>query len=267
MIASANFKVNLGLYVTERRNDGFHNLETIFIPVDTVCDTLEIVPNSSRIELKMEGGDFSVEPEKNLCVKAFQILQQDVDLSGISIKLVKRIPSGAGLGGGSSDAAAVLKAVNDLYDLRLTDVQLCQYAARLGSDVPFFILNRPVYATGRGEVMRAVDLDLSDKVVSVFKPDFSISTAEAYARVVPQAGRPHLCDLLAEPLSRWRELFPNDFEDALFPLYPILAEIKRKFYDLGAEYAALSGSGSAVFAIAPHPIDLSPFFLGQNLSQ
>ncbi len=126
MIASANFKVNLGLYVTERRNDGFHNLETIFIPVDTVCDTLDIVPNSGRIELKMEGGDFSVEPEKNLCVKAFQILQQDVDLSGISIKLVKRIPSGAGLGGGSSDAAAVLKALNDLYDLRLTDGQLCQ---------------------------------------------------------------------------------------------------------------------------------------------
>lgn len=265
MISSANFKVNLGLYVTEKRPDGFHNLETIFVPVDTVTDILTILPKSGTVEFKMTGGDFVVDAEKNLCVKAFRILQQDFDLPGAVIQLEKNIPSGAGLGGGSSDAACVLRMANELFELHLTDQELCNYAARLGSDVPFFIYNRPQYATGRGEILQNVALDLSQWTIIVFKPDFSISTAEAYAHIHPISGRPHLHQLLREPVEKWHSLFPNDFEAALFPLYPILAEMKAKFYELGAVYAALSGSGSALFAIAPHPINLEPFFKGKNL--
>lgn len=265
MLGLANFKVNLGLYVTEKRSDGFHNLETIFIPVNNCEDEITLVPASGQVQFEMEGADFVVDAEKNLCVKAFRMLQRDFELPGVSIRMVKNIPSGAGLGGGSSDAAVVLKMTNEAFDLQLSAEQLKSYAARLGSDVPFFIDNRPMYATGRGEILTGMDLDLSAWKISVFKPDFSISTAEAYARIKPVAGRPHLCDLLAEPVEKWQQLFPNDFEAALFPSYPILARIKQKFLELGAVYSALSGSGSAVFAIAKQPIDLSSFFQGKNI--
>ncbi len=265
MIRSAHFKVNLGLYVTEKRPDGFHNLETIFVPIRHITDRIEITPKSGSISFEMEGGDFSTDNDNNLCVKAFKLLQQDYALSGAAIRLEKNIPSGAGLGGGSSDAACVLQMTNDLFGLELTKEQLHRYAARLGSDVPFFLENHPMYATGRGEILQDVALDLSQWTISVFKPDFSISTAEAYAHVKPISGRPHFSLLIKEPVEKWPSLFPNDFEASLFPLYPILAEMKAKFYQLGAVYAALSGSGSALFAIAPHPINLEPFFKGKTL--
>ena len=265
MIRSTHFKVNLGLYVTEKRPDGFHNLETIFVPIRHITDRIEITPKSGSISFEMEGGDFSTDNDNNLCVKAFKLLQQDYALSGAAILLEKNIPSGAGLGGGSSDAACVLQMTNDLFGLELTKEQLHRYAARLGSDVPFFLENHPMYATGRGEILQEVALDLSPWTISVFKPDFSISTAEAYAHVKPISGRPHFSHLIEEPVEKWPSLFPNDFEAALFPLYPILAEMKAKFYQLGAVYAALSGSGSALFAIAPHPINLEPFFKGKTL--
>ena len=265
MIRSANFKVNLGLYVTEKRPDGFHNLETIFVPIRHTTDRIEITPKSGSISFEMEGGDFRTDSDNNLCVKAFKLIQQDFALSGAAIRLEKNIPSGAGLGGGSSDAACVLEMTNELFGLKLTNEQLHGYAARLGSDVPFFLESRPMYATGRGEILQPITLDLSKWTISVFKPDFSISTAEAYAHVKPISGRPHLHHLLEEPIEKWPSLFPNDFENSLFPLYPILAEMKAKFYELGAVYASLSGSGSALFAIAPHPINLDPFFKGKNL--
>lgn len=265
MLNQANFKVNLGLYVTERRKDGFHNLETIFLPVNTCRDDITMVPVSGDMAFRMTGGDFTVDAEKNLCVKAFRLLQRDFDLPNVQIELDKRIPSGAGLGGGSSDAATVLRMANELFTLGLDNQRLREYAAQLGSDVPFFIENQPMYATGRGEILQNIDISLHQLQFSVFKPDFSISTAEAYAHIKPISGRAHLCDLVHEPVEKWQNLFPNDFEAALFPSYPILAEIKQKFYDLGATYAALSGSGSAIFALAPHPIRLSPFFPGQNL--
>ena len=265
MLGLANFKVNLGLYITEKRPDGFHNLETIFIPVLNRTDEIVLMPNFGRVKFEMTGADFVVDAEKNLCVKAFRLLQRDFNLPNVDIQLVKNIPSGAGLGGGSSDAAMVLKMTNEFFELKLTAEQLKVYAAQLGSDVPFFIENRPIYATGRGEILSNVEVDLSAWKISVFKPDFSISTAEAYAKIKPIAGRPHLCDLLAEPVERWKEFFPNDFEKALFPSYPILAQIKQKFYDLGAVYAALSGSGSAVFALAKQPINLSLFFNGKDI--
>ncbi|MBO4645651.1 MAG: 4-(cytidine 5'-diphospho)-2-C-methyl-D-erythritol kinase [Bacteroidales bacterium] len=264
MKSLANFKVNLGLYVTGHRPDGYHNLETVFFPVHSLCDEIEVTPKNGDTHLEMTGGDFVVEPEKNLCLKAFRLMQEKYDLSGAQIRLVKNIPSGAGLGGGSADAAVVLKLTNAAFHLQIHKDVLKGLAAQLGSDVPFFLENIPSYATGRGEILRPFPLQLEPYRISVFKPDFSIPTAEAYSRITPVAGRPPLCDLLTQPVETWREQIPNDFEKALFPLYPQLAEIKQEFYRQGAVYASLSGSGSAVFAIAPHPIDLSSAFKGTS---
>lgn len=265
MRQSANFKINIGLYVTSKRPDGFHNIETIFYPVSNVCDTISVEASSNELEFAMQGADFIGDNEKNLCVKAFRLLQKKYGIEGCRISLQKCIPSGAGLGGGSSDAATVLKMLNQFYDLKITDEELFDMAASLGSDVPFFILNRPAYATGKGEILEEIDLNLHGKVISVFKPAFSVPTAEAYANITPLAGRPSLTELIHEPIPDWKNLIPNDFEIALADKYPQLAEIKQKFYDLGADYAALSGSGSAVFAIADSPLDLSTCFVGQNL--
>lgn len=258
------FKINLGLYVTEKRKDGFHNLETIFYPVDLLCDTIEM-ESSDKLLLEMDGADFEVAPEKNICVKAFRLLQERFALPGAKFRLTKRIPSGAGLGGGSADAATVLKMTNELFNLQLSNQILKELAILLGSDVPFFIDPVPSYATGKGEILQPIEMDLSGKVISVFKPDFSVSTAAAYARIHPVAGRPCLTELVKKPFSQWKEWIVNDFETSLTPSFPVLSEIKSKFYELGADYASLSGSGSAVFAIADSPIHLAPFFSGIDL--
>ena len=226
MIGKANFKINLGLYVTEKRADGFHNLETVFYPVDNVCDTIEIVP-AEQLSFEMTGGDFVTEPEKNLCVRAFRLLQEKYHLPAVSIRLDKQIPSGAGLGGGSADAAWVLEMTNELFNLRISYNLLKEYAAALGSDVAFFIDNVPSYATGKGEVLTPIDVDLSGKVISVFKPEVSVSTAEAYAHVTPLPGRPSLKNLIKEPIERWKFLMINDFEKSVFQKYPILSDIKK----------------------------------------
>lgn len=259
------FKINLGLYVTRKRGDGYHDLETIFYPVDNLQDSIEIEKASEGIVFTMEGGDFEVAPEKNLCVKAFKLLQEDFHLQGVKIHLTKRIPSGAGLGGGSSDAAGVLKLTNELFALGLSNEELKKRAEQLGSDVPFFIGCTPAYATGRGEIMENFPLSLAEKQISVFKPDFSIPTAEAYAQIRPQAGRNDLREIIRKDAIFWHNNLVNDFETALFPKYPQLAKIKEKFYEMGADFASLSGSGSAIFAIANEKIKLSPIFAGKDL--
>ena len=264
MTGKSNFKINLGLYVTEKRPDGFHNLETVFYPVDNLCDTIEIEP-SDEVTFEMVGGDFTTDAEKNLCVKAFRLLQEKYGLAGAHLWLEKRIPSGAGLGGGSSNAATVLKLTNNLFNLQIPNGLLKEYAAALGSDCAFFIDNVPSFATGKGEVLTPIDVDLSGKVISVFKPEVSVSTSEAYAHVTPLPGRPSLQNLIREPIERWKYLIVNDFEKSVFLKFPILADIKNKYYELGADYAALSGSGSALFAIADKPIQLLPCFSGIDL--
>lgn len=265
LIAHIPFKINLGLYVTRRREDGFHDLETVFYPVHNLEDTIEMRASEGDVSFEQEGGDFIVDMEKNLCVKAFRILQRAYNLPGAHIKLHKRIPSGAGLGGGSADAAGVLKLTNEIYNLHISNKLLEEFAGKLGSDVPFFVQEIPSYATGRGEILSPIDIDLSQKVISVFKPDFSISTAEAYACVKPNDSRTHLDKIIQQNAKNWQNTLPNDFETSLFPKYPILAEIKQKYYELGAEYASLSGSGSAIFAIAKKKIDLLPYFKGMTL--
>ncbi len=253
------------MYITNKREDGFHELETIFYPVDNKTDKIVISPNQTVTTLTLRGADFACDTEKNLCVKAFRLLQKNFKMEEIAIELTKNIPSGAGLGGGSADAAFVLQMLNQLYHLNLTNEELKEYASLLGSDVAFFIDNAPAYATGKGEILQPLDLDLSHKTISVFKPDFSISTAEAYAHVTPQAHRPDLRKLSQLPIPEWKKWIVNNFEKSLFQRYPILQEIKDKFYELGADYASLSGSGSALFAIADFPINLTPFFKGQNI--
>ena len=264
MIEKSNFKINLGLYVTEKRPDGFHNLETVFYPVDNLCDTIEIEP-ADKVTFEMVGGDFTTDPEKNLCVKAFRLLQVKYGLAGAKIRLEKRIPSGAGLGGGSANAATVLKLTSELFNLQITNSLLKKYAATLGSDCAFFIDNVPSFATGKGEILTPIDVDLSGKVMSVFKPKVSVSTAEAYAHVTPLPGRPSLQNLIKDPIERWKYLIVNDFEKSVFQQFPILADIKKKYYELGADYASLSGSGSALFAISDKSIQLNPYFSGIDL--
>ena len=264
LTGKANFKINLGLYVTEKRPDGFHNLETVFYPVDNLCDTIEIEP-AEEVTFGMVGGDFTTDAEKNLCVKAFRLLQARYGLAGASIRLEKKIPSGAGLGGGSADAALVLKLTNELFNLQISNGLLKEYAAILGSDCAFFIDNVPSYATGKGELLTPIDVNLAGKVISVFKPEVSVSTAEAYAHITPLPGRPNLRDLTKEPIERWKYLIVNDFEKSVFQKFPVLADIKNKYYALGADYASMSGSGSALFAIADKPIQLCPYFSGIDL--
>lgn len=265
MLIEVPFKINLGLYVTRKRQDGYHDIETVFYPVHNVTDKIEMTEGEGKIAFSMTGGDFEIEPDKNLCVKAFKVLQKEYGLPGVKIHLTKRIPSGAGLGGGSSDAAGVLKLTNELFNLHIPNQLLKDYAAQLGSDVPFFIDGRPAYATGRGEVLHPINLNLEHKKISIFKPDFSISTAEAYAHIHPIEGRTPLCEVIREDANKWHFILPNDFENSLFEKFTQLSEIKDKYYELGADYAALSGSGSAIFAISEKTIDLSPYFRGQNL--
>lgn len=253
MISFANAKINLGLLVTEKRTDGYHNIETVFYPIK-LYDVLELTPaecttfQSSGLSIPGQG--------ENLCEKAFRILQQDYELSPVHIQLLKNIPIGAGLGGGSSDAAQVLKMLNDYNALGLTTEQLAQYAERLGADCPFFLANKPVYASGIGTTFETVELDLSSYFVVVVKPEIHISTVEAYAHVIPQTPKVDLRRAVRLPMQEWKFHLINDFELGIFEKYPEIAQIKHELYQRGAIYAAMSGSGSAVYGIFQQEVNL-----------
>ncbi|MDR3046011.1 MAG: 4-(cytidine 5'-diphospho)-2-C-methyl-D-erythritol kinase [Bacteroidales bacterium] len=250
MISYPNPKINIGLLITEKRVDGFHNLETIFYPIDHKKDTLVIEQlKEEKTMLTVENFPLTGGVESNLCIKAYRLLQTDFNLPEVEIHLNKQIPVGAGLGGGSADAAFTLCMLNELFNLHLSEEKLQQYAARLGSDVPFFIQNRPMYAYGRGELMEPIALDLSHKVITVITPDIAISTAEAYAGVKPKPATIDLRQAIQMPISEWKNLIVNDFEETIFKKQPLLREIKEDLYKKGADYASLSGSGSSIFAI------------------
>jgi 4-diphosphocytidyl-2-C-methyl-D-erythritol kinase len=242
-------KINIGLNIVEKRKDGFHSIETVFYPISQWTDTLEITTCEGDSSLVVEPQGLTTTMEDNLCMKALRLLQRDLPVGQVTMRLQKNIPVGAGLGGGSSDAAAVLNALNELFHLNLTDEALQRYAAQLGSDVAFFIRSMPVYATGRGEVMRPISIDLSQKVITVIHPGLHISTAEAYAGVTPHKADYSLEEAVKLPVSEWKGLIKNDFEDTLFVRYPVLQRLKEHLYAQGADYVSLSGSGSAVYAI------------------
>ncbi|MBQ8674322.1 MAG: 4-(cytidine 5'-diphospho)-2-C-methyl-D-erythritol kinase [Bacteroides sp.] len=251
MITFPNAKINLGLNITEKRPDGYHNLETIFYPIP-VSDALEITPlrkGDGKCLLHQSGLEIAGDPEKNLVVRAYRMLDEELGLPPVEIHLHKRLPSGAGLGGGSADAAFMLKALNETFALQLTDERLEEYAARLGADCAFFIKNRPTYAEGIGNIFSPITLSLQGYQLLLVKPDIFVSTREAFARITPRRPKVSLKEIVTLPIEQWRETMTNDFEESVFPQYPAIGAIKETLYQMGALYAAMSGSGSSVFGL------------------
>jgi 4-diphosphocytidyl-2-C-methyl-D-erythritol kinase len=246
MLATVPHKINLGLHVIEKLPSGFHALETVFYPCHYYEDTIEIIP-SAQFSFTVKNADFSCNMEQNLCVKAYRILQKIYDLPAVKFTLTKQIPSGAGLGGGSANAALTLQMLNTLFSLQLSTNQLHEYAAQLGSDAAFFLYNTPMYATGRGEILTPVDLDLSKYKMEIVCPNISISTAQAYNLIIPKKPKIPLLQIIYSPIETWRNLLVNDFEEVVFNQHPHLREIKEELYSKGAVYAAMSGSGCAVY--------------------
>jgi len=253
MIAFPPCKINLGLNVLEKRNDGYHNLETCFYPIP-LTDILEILP-SQQLSFIPTGTLIPGESTDNLCLRAYALLKKTFDIPPVDIHLHKVIPTGAGLGGGSSDAAYTLRLLNDLFALQLTIDQLSHYAQQLGSDCSFFIQNEAMLGKGRGEILEPVHFSLSGKYLVLIMPDVHVSTAEAYRGVVPQAAKQSVKSILENiPLPDWKDVLKNDFEASVFNGHPIIKHYKERLYELGAVYASMSGSGSSVFGIFDHPI-------------
>lgn len=247
MLAFANAKINLGLHITEKRPDGYHNLETVFYPVK-IYDVVELT-DAEQNSCEVRGTDIPGDTRDNICFKAFQTLQQDFALPPQKITLLKNIPIGAGLGGGSSDAAFLIKLVNDKFGLGLSVMQMEDYARVLGADCAFFIQNKPSYAFGRGDQFVPLDIDLSNYYLVLLKPPIHVSTAAAYLGITPSIPSTSLKDLIHLPLENWKTGLKNDFEGPVFREHPETEKIKTRLYDAGAVYAAMSGSGSSVFGI------------------
>ena len=268
MISYPNVKLNLGLHVLRRREDGYHDLDTLFVPYTGLHDTLEIITGddfsrtSAHLQETYTGAQLAqgITPDgklmitlarkKDLTVRAYGLLAEQYKLPPMKIYLEKTSPVGAGLGGGSADAAFALRMIAELAGLALSDAELAALAARLGSDCAFFVYNRPMLGSGRGEILEPFDIDLSGYRVDVTVPeDIAVSTADAYRGIVPLEREEPLREILARPVEEWKDVLVNDFETTVFAKYPRLAEIKQSLYDAGAVYAAMSGSGSAFYAL------------------
>ncbi|MDR0995919.1 MAG: 4-(cytidine 5'-diphospho)-2-C-methyl-D-erythritol kinase [Tannerella sp.] len=247
MICFPNAKINLGLNVVGCRADGFHDIETVFYPIP-LREALEIVP-ADAFSFTQTGIPVDAPTEKNLAVKAYRLFAETYPLPPLAVYLRKAIPFGAGLGGGSADAAFMLKLLNDFTGQGLDVEKLETLAARLGADCPFFIRNHPVFASGTGNVFEPVELNLSGLYLVLVKPDLAVSTAQAYAELKPKAPALSLKAIIRRPLEEWREWMGNDFEATVFRRFPAIAAIKEKLYEEGALYASMSGSGSSVFGL------------------
>ena len=247
MISFPNAKINLGLQITDKRADGFHNLETVFFPIGW-SDTLEFAI-SDELCFSTSGIAISGSPESNLVMKAYNLLLKDFALPALKIHLHKQIPFGAGLGGGSADGAFMLRMLDHTFNLDISQEKLLEYAAVLGSDCPFFILNKPVFATGTGNIMKEINLNVKGLYLLLVKPPVEVSTARAFQNVVPQKPLISLSELINLPVQDWKNNIVNQFESSVFPRYPEIAGIKTRLYDLGAVYASMSGSGSCVFGL------------------
>jgi len=249
MICFPNAKINLGLNIVSKRPDGFHNIETIFYPI-TLSDVLEFIEgNDNSTSIKSTGNCLNIPDNQNICIKAYELLSKDFALAPLEIYLHKVIPSGAGLGGGSSDAAFFLKSLNSHFKFGLSDNELEAYAAQLGSDCPFFIRNNSAFATGKGEIFEKNNLDLSNYYIYLVKPDVFVSTAVAYNSIVPALPKYSLKDLINQPMESWKDMILNDFESNIFKIHPLLEQIKLQLYNHGAIYASMSGSGSSIYGI------------------
>jgi 4-diphosphocytidyl-2-C-methyl-D-erythritol kinase len=258
MIHFPNAKINIGLQITEKRPDGFHNLESCFYPVP-LNDLLEIIP-APETSFESSGADIPGDASTNLCLRAYERLKVDFDLPPIQMYLHKLIPIGAGLGGGSADAAFTLRLLNEQFGLALSIEQLETYARRLGSDCAFFIQNRPLYCFEKGDRFQDIDVSLRGYTIVLVYPNLAISTAEAYANVRPRKPASSLRTLLQAPVGTWRNTIRNDFETSLFPIYPILHAVKQELYQAGAVYASMSGSGSTIYGIFEQAVSLPDNF-------
>lgn len=252
MILRANCKINLGLDILRRREDGFHDLETVMIPVSELYDVVEVEQVERESRFEQQGLVVDCSDEDNLCMKALRLMQRLYSVGNVRIRLDKRVPFGAGLGGGSSDATAVILALNEIFALGLSEEKLVDVAAMIGSDTAFFVRNTPQLCTGRGERMEPIELPLKGFYLAIAKPDEGVSTREAYAGVKPAVPQVRLKDALQRPVSEWSGAVKNDFEPHIFALHPIIAELKQAMLDAGAIYASMSGSGSAVFGLFEH---------------
>lgn len=250
MIVYPNAKINIGLNVVAKREDGYHNIETVFYPIG-LSDTLSVEPSPlcSDYSFSSSGIEIDGSIENNLIIKAYRLLQSEYEIPPVDISLVKNIPFGAGLGGGSSDAAFMLKALNKLFSLKISPKNLEELASELGADCAFFIRNRPVFASGIGNVFTPINLSLKGYFLLLVKPDIFVSTPEAYSLVTPRKPDVSLKELILKPVEEWKNLIVNDFEQSVFNKYPEISEIKKSIYDLGAVYASMSGSGSSVYGI------------------
>ena len=257
MITFPCAKINLGLNIVSKRPDGYHNLETVFYPIP-LTDALEIkymdekFPSESPCDLKITGNDVDCNEEDNLVIKAYQLLAADFQLPRVHAHLVKRIPTQAGLGGGSSDAAYMIRHLDERFRLNIGIPEMERYAAKLGADCAFFITADPSYAEGIGDVLMPVDVPgagLGGYYLAVVKPSVAVSTRDAYAAIVPKTPAKCCRDIVRQPIETWKDELVNDFEAPIFAMHPELAAIKKSLYDAGAVYAAMSGSGSALFGI------------------
>lgn len=256
-------KINLGLNITEKRADGYHNLETVFFPIP-ICDALEIktmderFPSNVACDLKVTGNNVCCNENDNLIVKAYNMIAADFDIPRVHAHLYKNIPSEAGLGGGSSDAAYMIRLLDQRFRINIGNAEMEKYAARLGADCPFFITAEPSYAEGIGEILSPVNItdnNLEGYSLVVVKPQIAVSTKEAFSNITPR--KPLMCcrEIVAQPIETWKDALCNDFEESVFGIYPQLNDIKNRIYTLGAAYAQMSGSGSSLFGIFKSDVD------------
>lgn len=270
MVFFPNAKINLGLFVTGKRSDGYHNIQTVLLPVP-LCDALEILNAGDGVtSLSTSGLPVGGEKKDNLVMKAWEMLRHDFNLPAVKMYLHKAIPAGAGLGGGSADAAFAIRMINRHFNLNLSIGQMKSYAGRLGMDCPFFIENEPAFATGRGDRLESLRIRLTGKYLIIVKPECRISTREAYTGVEPVQPGISLPEVLEKPIIKWKYLVKNDFEKPVFRKCPEIKTIKERLYDLGATFALMTGSGSAVFAIFDKMVDLQRkfprcFYFGKQL--
>lgn len=252
MIVRPNAKINIGLNIVSKRPDGFHNLETLMVPL-CMADELKLTENkhigAKKFELSIDGLAIDGALDSNLVSRAYYLLNADFTLPPVKASLRKQVPMGAGLGGGSADCAFMITALNKMFDLKLSVQDMQRYASMLGSDCAFFVQDKPAYATGRGEILTPVKLDLSDYTIVVVKPDVHVNTSQAYGLLAPQTPKYPIMDLLSKSPEEWPGKMVNDFETPIFGMYPVLSNIKDELYRLGAAYASMTGSGSAIYGL------------------
>lgn len=249
MICYPNAKINLGLKVVSKRTDGYHNLESIFLPID-LCDVLEVIPSEGDdIRLTVHGIQVTGDASDNLVAKAYHLINSKYDIGGVEVHLLKNIPTGSGMGGGSSDGVFMLKALCELFDLEVSHQEMFHWALKLGSDCPFFLYNQPCFVSGRGEEIEPLTMDLSDYDVRVVHPGIHISTAGAFAKIMPSPNPVDLKHAATFDASEWPKVFSNDFQNHAMESSPMISEIIHVLHNAGALYASMTGSGSAVYGV------------------